>query len=79
MELFFRNRETFDPAIIIDNCLKMVTNRNSDDLDGDAYHWNKPWGVKRFESIVLAKFLMDLAFNHLSKDKLSSMIHFNQR
>ena len=65
-----RNKETSDPAIIIFNCLKTVTNRISDDLDGDAYHWNKPWGVKRFESIVLAKFLMDLAFNHLSEDKL---------
>ena len=70
MELFFRNKETSDPAIIINNCLKTVTNRISDDLDGDAYHWNKPWGVKRFESIVLAKFLMNLAFNHLSEDKL---------
>ena len=70
MELFFRNKETSDPAIIINNCLKTVTNRISDDLDGDSYHWNKPWGVKRFESIVLAKFLMDLAFNHLSEDKL---------
>ena len=70
MELFFRNKETSDPAIIIDNCLKTVTNRISNDLDGDAYHWNKPWGVKRFESIVLAKFLIDLAFNHLSEDKL---------
>ena len=65
-----RNKESSDPAMIIDNCLKTVTNRISDDLDGDAYHWNKPWGVKRFESIVLAKFLMNLAFNHLSEDKL---------
>ena len=70
MELFFRNKETSDPEIIIDNCLKTVTNRILDDLDGDSYHWNKPWGVKRFESIVLAKFLMDLAFNHISEDKL---------
>ena len=70
MELFFRNKETSNPAIIIDNCLKTITNRISNDLDGDAYHWNKPWGVKRFESIVLAKFLINLAFNHLSEDKL---------
>ena len=65
-----RNKESSDPAIIIDNCLKTITNRISDDLDGGAYHWNKPWGVKRFESIVLSKFLMNLAFNHLSEDKL---------
>ena len=70
MELFFRNKETSNPAIIIVNCLKTVTNRISDDLDGDVYHWNKPWGVKRFESIVLSKFLMNLAFNQLFEDTL---------
>ena len=66
-----RNKESSNPAIIIGNCLKTVTNRISDDLDGDAYHWKKPWGVKRFESIVLAKFLMNLAFNLLSENKLT--------
>ena len=71
MELFFRNKESSDPAIIIDHCLNALVNRISDDLDGDAYHWNKPWGVKRFESIVLAKFLLYLAFNRLSQDKLT--------
>ena len=70
MNLFSRNKESSDPEVIIDNCLRTVTNRISDDLDGDAYHWNKPWGVKRFESIVLAKFLINLAFNRLSEDKL---------
>ena len=66
-----RNKESSDPAIIIDNCLKTITNRISDDLDGDAYHWKKPWGVKRFESIVLAKFLMNHSFNLLSENKLT--------
>ena len=70
MNLFSRNKESSDPAIIIDNCLKAVVNRISDDLDGEVYHWEKPWGVKRFESIVLAKFLINLAFNNLSEDKL---------
>jgi len=70
LESFLRNKKSSDPAIIIDTCLKAVVNRISDDLDGEAYHWKKPWGVKRFESIVLAKFLMNLAFNRLSEDKL---------
>ena len=70
MKLFSRNKESSDPSIIIDNCLKVVVNRISNDLDGEVYHWEKPWGVKRFESMVLAKFLINHAFNRLSKDKL---------
>ena len=48
-------------------------NRISDDLDGEGYNWTKPWGVKRFESIVLAKFLMNHAFNRLFEDKLKDI------
>ena len=70
MNLFSRNKESSDPGIIIDNCLHVLLNRISDDLDGEGYHWKKTWGVKRFESIVLAKFLINLAFNRLSEDKL---------
>ena len=55
MKLFSRNKETSDPALIIQNSLSAVVNRISDSLDEDEYHWMKPWGVKRFESMVLAK------------------------
>ena len=70
MKLFSRSKESSDPAIIINNCLKAVVNRISDSLDEDEYHWIKPWGVKRFESITLAKFLLDYSFNQLAEDKL---------
>ena len=70
MKLFSGNKESSDPAIIIDKCLKAIVNRISDDLDGEGYNWTKPWGVKRFESIVLAKFLMNHAFNRLVEDQL---------
>ena len=73
MKLFSSNKESSDPAIIIDKCLKSVVNRISDDLDGEGYNWTKPWGVKRFESIVLAKFLMNHAFNRLFEDKLKDI------
>ena len=70
MKLFSRSKESSDPAIIINNCLKAVANRISDSLDEDEYHWMKPWGVKRFESIILAKFMLDYSFNKLAEDKL---------
>ena len=70
MNIFSRNKESSNPGDIIDNCLQGLLTRISEDLDGKAYSWNKPWGIKRFESIVLAKFIISLAFNRLSENKL---------
>ena len=70
MNLFSRNKESSDPAIIIQKSLKALVNRLTDSLDDDEYRWTKPWGVKRFESLVLAKFMIDHSFNILSQDKL---------
>ena len=71
MQFFSRNKELSDPAIIVSNCLKFLLNRITDDLDRDGYYWNKPWGVKRFESIVLAKFIMDYSFERIVESQLS--------
>ena len=70
MKLFTRNKEPSDPSIVINNCLKAVVNRISGSLDEEEYHWTKPWGVKRFESIILAKFMMEYSFNKLAEEKL---------
>jgi hypothetical protein len=70
MKLFSRNKETSDPAVIIQNSLSAVVNRISESFEDEKYHWTKPWGVKRFESMVLAKFMMDYSFNGLAEDKL---------
>ena len=77
MKIFHRNKEASDPAIVIPSCLKFLLNRITDDLEREEYNWDKPWGVKRFESIVLAKFIMDYSFegvfsNILSEDERSS-------
>ena len=70
MKLFSRNKESKDPADIISSCLIAVVNRITDSLDEKTYRWSKPWGVKRFESLILAKFLMDYSFNGLVEGKL---------
>mgnify|MGYP001166807887 CR=1 FL=1 len=71
MKFFLFNKEQSDPAIIINNCLNFLFNRISDDLDGSGHSWNKPWGVKRFESIVLAKFILDYSFEGIVNNQLS--------
>ena len=70
MNIFSRNKESSDPAVIINNCLDEVSNRITDSLSEEEYRWSKPWGVKRFESLILTKFFMQYAFNLLSEEKL---------
>ena len=59
MKLFSRKKVITDPEIVINDSLKLLVNRISDALSEEEYRWNKPWGVKRFESMILAKFMID--------------------
>ena len=70
MNIFSRNKESSDPSIIINNCLEAVSNRITDSLSEEEYRWSKPWGVKRFESLILTKFFMQYSFNLLADEKL---------
>ena len=71
MKIFSRNKELSDPKSVVNSCLKFLLDRISDDLDNERYHWNKSWGVKRFESIVLAKFILDYSFERIVNNQLS--------
>ena len=71
MNIFSRNKELTDPKIVVNSCLKFLLDRITDDLDNERYHWNKSWGVKRFESIVLAKFILDYSFERIVENELS--------
>ena len=71
MKFFSRNKESSDPTIIVRNCLQFLLNRITDEFDDDRYSWNKSWGVKHFESIILAKFIIDDSFERLVSDELS--------
>ena len=67
---FSAEQSSSNPATIINNCLIADVNRISDSLNQEEYLWMNPWGVKRFESVVLAKFMMDYSFNGLAEDRL---------
>ena len=71
MKLFSRSKESSNPEDIIHNSFIAVVDKIYNSLEEEGYHWRKPWGVKRFESIVLTKFIMDYSFNGLVKDKLN--------
>ena len=71
MKFFSRNKEISDPAIIISSCIRFLLNRITDDLEREGYSWNKPWGVKRYESMLLAKFILDYSFEKIVEGQLS--------
>ena len=71
MKIFSRNKELSDPKSVVNSCLKFLLNRITDDLDNERYYWNKSWGVKRFESIVLAKFILDYSFERIVENEFS--------
>jgi hypothetical protein len=71
LKFFSRNKELSDPTIVVNSCLQLLLDRITDDLDKEGYAWDKPWGVKRFESMVLAKFIMDYSFERTVEGKLS--------
>ena len=71
MNCFSRNKEPSDPAIIVSSCLKFLLDRITDDVNREGYNWQKPWGVKRFESMVLAKFILDHSFKRIAEGKLA--------
>ena len=71
MNIFTFNRKKSDSEAIISGCLKSLINRISDDLERKGYYWDKSWGVKRYESFILAKFILDYSFEGVMKDEIS--------
>ena len=70
MKFFNRYKRFSDPEVLVSNSLQFLLTRITDDLEREAYHWDKPWGVKRYESMILAKFILDYSFENMIKDQL---------
>ena len=70
LKLFSRNKTSTDPNDVVSSCLKKLVDRVTDSLDHNEYRWSKPWGVKRFESLILSKFMIEYSFKIISTDKL---------
>lgn len=70
MGIFSKNKEPKGPEAIIKASLSAVSNRLLDTLNGEEYLWQKAHGVKRFECLILSKYLLDYSFKSLAEDKL---------
>ena len=71
MNFFRNNKNLTDPETIISGCLSSLLNRISDDLERKGYYWDASWGVKRYESIILSKFIVDHSFESVMREEAS--------
>ena len=49
-----------------DSCYKKLL----DELTSDEYCWSKPFGIKKFECLVIAKFVTDYSFKTLYAEEV---------
>ena len=71
MKFFRSNKKLTDPESIISDCLSSLLNRITDDLERKVYHWDASWGMKRYESIILSKFILDHSFESIINEDIS--------
>jgi hypothetical protein len=68
---FLKKREKkLDPVITIQDAFLSNYKKLLDELANDNIGWKKPFGVKKFESFILAKFITDYSFNTLYVEDL---------
>ena len=72
MKYFTFNRKSSEPETIISSCLNSLCDRITGDLERKGYYWSKSWGVKRYESLILAKFILDHSFEKTMNDQISN-------
>ena len=80
MKLFSNHKKITAPETITSSCLNILLNRISSDLERKGYYWDVAWGIKRYESIILSKFIIDHSFESIFREEVSeeekSAYHF---
>ena len=68
--IFKKKEKKVNPEQLIISTFDSNYEKLLDELTLDEYCWDKPFGVKKFECFVLAKFVSDYSFNTLHAEDL---------
>ena len=68
--IFKKKEKKVNPEQLIDSTFDSNYKKLLDELTLDEYCWDKPFGIKKFECFILAKFVTDYSFNTLYAEEL---------
>ena len=68
--IFKKKEKKINPEQLIVSTFNATYEKLLDELALDEYCWDKPFGIKKFECFVLAKFVTDYSFNTLYAEDL---------
>ena len=68
--IFKKKEKKVNPEQLIVSTFDSNYKKLLDELTLDEYCWDKPYGIKKFECFVLAKFVTDYSFNTLFAEDL---------
>jgi hypothetical protein len=62
---FKKKEKKVDPVQLIESTFDSVFNKLLDELSSETYCWDKPFGVKKYDSFILSKFVIEYSFRTL--------------
>ena len=68
--IFKKKEKKVNPEQLIVSTFDSNYKKLLDELTLDEYCWDKPYGIKKFECFVLAKFVTDYSFNTLHAEDI---------
>ena len=68
--IFKKKEKKVNPEQLIVSTFDSNYKKLLDELTLDEYCWDKPFGIKKFECFILAKFVTDYSFNTLYAEEL---------
>jgi len=62
MQLFSKKPKVKDAEKHIASCINKIYTKVLDEFHSSEYFWNRPYGVQKFESLVLSKYILEHTF-----------------
>jgi len=62
MQLFSKKPKVKDAESHLSSCIKKIFTKVHSEFNSKEYYWNRPYGVQKFESLVLTKYLFEHTF-----------------
>ena len=62
MQIFSKKPKVKDAEKHLSSCIDKIYSKVLDEFNSPDYYWNRPYGVQKFESLVLSKYILEHTF-----------------